>query len=118
MRGTISKIHPIKRSRNGNSFVRVEFRLENGSWAKTDICPDFRNFSRWKDILKLGIDLTGLVLKNTTEVDADSYPIIFKEKLNQRWVQLPDGTMELVTEAVKIEELKPEEKTLYQDKLI
>lgn len=84
IKATIKKIHPLKQSRNGNAFVRVEFQLDNGSWAKTDLCPDFRNFSRWDDILKAGEGTTvgGLFLKKKGEVNADSYPYISKIPLS------------------------------------
>lgn len=120
MRGTISKIHPIKRSRNGNSFVRVEFKLEDGRWAKTDLCPDFRNYNRWKDLLRIGQSLIGLNLKQAGEVDADSFPLPFRDKSeeNCEWVQQPDGSMALIkkTPAVKVEPLPPVEAV--QEKLL
>lgn len=78
MKATLTKIHPLKLSRNGNSFIRVEFQLEDGSWAKTDLCPTYRNYSRWTSILKqgAGVSLTNLRLKKKGEVDADSFPSI------------------------------------------
>lgn len=73
MNGTISKIHPKKRSIGHHrfDFIRVEFKMEDGSWAKTDLCPDFRNFRRWKPILDAGVGVEGMILRGQT-VDADS----------------------------------------------
>ena len=85
MRATVKKIHPLKTSRNHNSFIRVEFQLENGDWAKTDLCPDYRNFVRWKEMLRLG---EGTVVSNVqmhpkrkNEINADSFPSISHEPL-------------------------------------
>lgn len=74
MKGTITKIHPLKESRNRNSYIRIEFELEDGKWAKTDVCPDFRNFARWKPILAagIGVEVSGLTIRNKSEVNADS----------------------------------------------
>ena|SRR3990167_3238450 len=75
--GEIIKIHPLKSSRNGGtSYVRAEFKMEDGSWAKTDVVPGFRNASRWVPILKAGVGafVTGLQFKRDGEVDADSFP--------------------------------------------
>jgi len=76
MVGQVHKIHPLKRSKNGNLFIRVEFTLDGGVWAKTDLCPDFANYRRWKPVLKSGV---GTVIKNLiykskkrSEIDADS----------------------------------------------
>lgn len=96
MRATISKIHPIKKSKNGNAFIRIEFKLENGRWAKTDICPDFRNYQRWDNVLRVGNDLTGIKLKRDNEVDADSFPELFDGSIKKKWVKLDNGSMALV----------------------
>lgn len=78
MKGEIIKIHDRKESRNGNIFIRVEFKMEDGEWAKTDLCPDFRNFQRWKGLGIVGNVLDGLELKKPGEVNADSYPVLIK----------------------------------------
>lgn len=77
MRGTIAKIHEKKIGRNGNVFVRCEFQMDDGSWAATDLCPAFRNFSRWSDLLIVGNVLDGLEMKSTSKVNADSFPTIW-----------------------------------------
>ena len=78
MIGKIIKIHPLKVSRNNNIFRRIEFELENGDWAKTDICPDFRNYKNWTQILTskepIGEEYAGLKLRKSGEVDGDSKP--------------------------------------------
>lgn len=93
MRATITKIHPLKSSRNRNSFIRVEFQLETGEWAKTDLCPDFRNFARWRDVLKAGTgtSITGVVLnpKRKNEINADSFPSITTEPLKKHEIPKP-----------------------------
>jgi len=109
MRGTISKIHPLKYSRNGGAFVRIEFKLNDGQWAKTDIVTGFRNYERWKNILTVGIDLEGLDLKSKNEVNADSYPEIFREVIPGKYIQMEDGSMKYVPDIIP-KEIKPLEK--------
>ncbi len=72
----IIKIHPKKKSANGNIFIRVEFKNEEGTWYKTDICPDYRNYKAWKPYLNQGVGtkLKYLKLKDENTVDADSVP--------------------------------------------
>ena len=79
----IHKIHPAKLSRNNNIFIRVEFISEEGKWFKTDICPDYRNYRRWKPILDMGegVVLMGLQPRKgaTQELNADSYFEVVKK---------------------------------------
>lgn len=96
MKGTIIKIHPIKHSRNGNAFIRIEFQMEDGRWAKTDICPDYRNYQRWKDYLTVGLSLDGLELKKTGFVNADSFPEPVKHRRRTEYRKMPNGDMQLV----------------------
>ncbi len=70
----IIKIHPKQKSINGNAFIRVEFKDGDGVWRKTDLCPDYRNYNRWKDLLVVGNKLTGLELKDDLTINADSMP--------------------------------------------
>jgi hypothetical protein len=93
MRGTISKIHPISYSRNGGAYIRLEFKLEDKSWAKTDLVPKYRNYERWRNLLQVGTDLVGLTLKKKGEIDADSYPERFVKPAHGEWITMPDGTM-------------------------
>lgn len=83
MKGIITKIHPLRESRNKNSYIRIEFELEDGRWAKTDVCPDFRNFARWKGILAVGVGASvgGLAIRNKSEVNADSPVYQLKEPM-------------------------------------
>lgn len=73
MTAEIVKIHEPKQGSGGN-YVRVEFKLEDGSWAKTDLVPAFRNWNRWVKYLSPGIKVTNLRMKNSTTIDADSRP--------------------------------------------
>ena len=75
MKGTITKIDQPKESRNKDVvFRRVYFKMEDGSWTKTDLCSSYRNWERWKNLLTVGILLEGLTLKDNVTVDADSFP--------------------------------------------
>ena len=76
MIGTITKVHPKKVGRNGDTYQRVEFQTENG-WNKTDLVPSYANYSRWLPFLKEGIVLDGLTLKKGF-INADSYPKLYE----------------------------------------
>lgn len=73
MNGTITRIDARKKG-NGAEFKRVYFEMADGGWAKTDLCPSYRNWNRWKELLDVGNELTNLKLKTNSTVDADSYP--------------------------------------------
>ena len=72
--GIITKIHPPQSSINGKIFKRIEFEMDDGSWAKTDICPDFRNAVRWQQALDKGEGtlVKNLEMRDTTTINADS----------------------------------------------
>jgi len=77
MTGTITKISPYKKSRNSNSYLMVEFKMaKDGSWARTFLCPDYRNWKNWKKLIRVGNILTGLQMKSADMIDADSRPAI------------------------------------------
>jgi len=96
MQATITKIHQPKQSRNGNIFIRVEFKLDTGKWAKTDICPDFRNYKRWEDKLQVGNILEGIRLKSRLAVDADSPVEFYHPTVAGEYRELPNGNMQFV----------------------
>lgn len=77
MKAKIIKIDPLKESRTEKAFRRIYFIMEDGTWAKTDIVPAYRNFRNWKPIIELfekgaQIFVEGLEMRNKAEVDADS----------------------------------------------
>ena len=74
MKGKITKIHPLKESRTQHSYYRIEFLLENGEWAKTDIVPAYRNYRNWKLFITTNSAnfVEGLILRKKGEIDADS----------------------------------------------
>jgi hypothetical protein len=75
MKATLTKIDPLKASiSNNGTFRRIYFELEDGSWAHTDVVPEFRNYKRWKPIIEKGVgtELTGIRVKFGSKVDADS----------------------------------------------
>ena len=73
VRGTLTKILSLKYG-NGTEYRRVTFKLADGSWAKTDICPKFRNYAAWRSLLKVGNILANLELRDPRTVNADSHP--------------------------------------------
>ena len=81
MNAEIIKILPEKKSRNGGVYLRVEFRMENGKWAKTDLVPGFRNYERWKNLLRPGNIIGNLRMKDEKTVDADSIPYLIFGKM-------------------------------------
>lgn len=86
MTGEILEIHPPKLSRNGNTYIRITFTLANGKWAKTDVCPNFRNYKRWKPIIQAGKGtfIRGLIVRNDGEINADSFPEITSKAIIKR----------------------------------
>ena len=75
MIGEIIKILPFKKSRNEDeTYLRVEFKMEDGKWAKTDLVPSFRNYWRWKRVLRVGNVVRNLKMRDKITVDADSFP--------------------------------------------
>lgn len=77
MKAKITKIDHLKGSRTEAAFRRVYFQLEDGSWAKTDVVPKYRNFKNWKFPIELfekgeEVFLDGIQLRRKQEVDADS----------------------------------------------
>jgi hypothetical protein len=78
MKATIKRIDNLKHG-NGTEFKRVYFETAAGHWAKTDLCPAFRNWPRWRDLLEVGVILDDLVMLDDVTVDADSHPrLIFR----------------------------------------
>lgn len=63
-----------QRSRYGGDLYLVCFKSLSGGSYITYLSPKFRNFSRWKKVLDIGITLTGLKLskKRPNLIDADS----------------------------------------------
>ena len=80
LRGVITKIHNVKLARGrgiksfASKFIRITFKMEDGSWAKTDVCPEYRNYVNWEGIIKLGKGtvVQGLVYRRGKEINADS----------------------------------------------
>jgi hypothetical protein len=64
MRATITKIDTLKRG-NGAIFQRVYFKTESGQFAVTDLCPTFRNFTRWRPLLQIGTEVDNLLVVRT-----------------------------------------------------
>lgn len=90
MKAKVTKIHPNKFSRNGNMFTRIEFQLQDKSWAKTDVCPDYRNYKGWVPVLESGVgtEISNLKMRNKSEVNADSSPVI-EQKPEKKYTQMP-----------------------------
>lgn len=77
MKAKIIKIDLLKTSRAEKAYRRIYFTLEDGSWAKSDIVPAYRNFKIWKPIIQLFeagavVFLDGVELRQPHEIDADS----------------------------------------------
>ncbi len=73
MTATILKIKKTK-SRYGGDLYLVCFKSLSGGSYISYLSPKFRNFSRWKKVLDVGVNLTGLKLSNKGKnlLDADS----------------------------------------------
>lgn len=73
MKVTITKIHDLKYGQQYEAcFRRVEFAVEGGHWAHTDLVPSFRNYARWQPI-EVGATYDGArMIPDTSKIDADS----------------------------------------------
>jgi hypothetical protein len=76
MRGKITKIHEPQTSRLEHTFIRIEFLMEDGSWAKTDVVPSYRNYRFWKMFIETGSHsfVENLEYRAKGEIDADCRP--------------------------------------------
>ena len=100
-RGVITKVHNIRRARGrginnfASKFIRITFKMEDGSWAKTDICPEYRNYIKWKAIIKAGVGtvVKGLQFRIGKEINADSPVVIcsdvklFEDKIKEQVIK-------------------------------
>jgi len=115
-KGVITKIHNIKRARGrgiktfASKFIRITFKMEDGSWAKTDVCPEYRNYMNWAGIIKAGVGtvVQGLNFRRGKEINADSLVTIcqdvelFETKIKEQVVKDKDeetGQQNLFEEA-------------------
>ena len=122
-RGVITKIHNIKRARGRGintfaaKFIRITFKMEDGSWAKTDVCPEYRNYMNWAGIIKLGTGtvVQGLEYRRGKEINADSLVticpdvVLFETKLKEQVVK--DKEEEIGQQNMFNEEEKPKTNT-------
>jgi len=77
MKAKIVGIDPLKTSRTEKAYRRIYFTLDDGSWAKSDIVPAYRNFKTWKPLIQLfesgaRVFIEGVELRQPGEVNADS----------------------------------------------
>lgn len=75
MKAQIIAIDQPKASRNGDvTFYRVKFKLEDGTFAMSDIVPRYRNFAYWRSVLQSGVGtwIDNVFLKSPGKIDADS----------------------------------------------
>lgn len=68
----------MKYSRTESVYTRITFKMDDGSWAKTDIVDGYRNSVRWRPIIAAGVGtvVKNLLFKRKGEINADSYPVI------------------------------------------
>lgn len=84
MQALLTKIDPLKESYNRHySYYRLYFRLEDGTFAMTDIVPTYRNYKYWQEILLKGpgTKIDNVFLKSKDKIDADSQVRIIQETL-------------------------------------
>lgn len=61
-----------QKSKYGDAFFYVFFKDQDGKSFRSCIYQNMRNFSKWKNVLKNGMVLSNLVLKQKGLIDADS----------------------------------------------
>jgi hypothetical protein len=74
----ITKIDPPKQSSDGrHAYRRVYFKeIGSGKFLMTDLVMGFRNYARWKNLLKAGNFIGGVYEKAPGRIDADSVPYL------------------------------------------
>jgi hypothetical protein len=81
MLAEIIKIEEGKPSEKSGKFIQVNFKFEDGSFGMTYLVENYRNFKRWKRLLKIGNILANLKTKIEKDgikiIDADSFPFLF-----------------------------------------
>ena len=86
MTGIVTKIDPPKEnSWHSGVFIRIYFKMDDGTWAQTDVVPTFRNYRYWKPIIESGVDtrVGNLAYKSKAKINADCEPCII-EKSNKQ----------------------------------
>ena len=83
MIATIVKILDPAVSSMGNTYIRVILKSEDGKWIKTDLVPGYKNYERWKKVLKPQNKLYGIVMIDDVFVNADSRVQILDAKLKR-----------------------------------
>lgn len=61
---------------NGSDYIRGTFDIIEGNrkkWAKTDVCPTYRNYRYWNGYLRVGMECL-VAMKDQKTVDADVAP--------------------------------------------
>jgi hypothetical protein len=99
MIGKITKVDPLKQSlHSGDAYIRVYFdvKQEDGTkkWAKTDIVTKFRNYKKWKNLLVVDNIISGLVMKDSVTVSADSCPVLIGKFVGQKPVEKVEEKVE------------------------
>ena len=61
-----------QQSKYGDTFFYVFFKDQNGKSFRSCIYQNMRNFAKWKNVLKNGMVLDNLTLKDKGLIDADS----------------------------------------------
>ena len=90
MIGEIIKIDAPKIDSDGGSYYRrVYLKLDDGSWAKTDIVAGFRNEGRWDRVMRVGNKLFDLQKKDEDTIDADSWVKLLEGKMVVRLAEKP-----------------------------
>lgn len=87
MKAKLTKISHRKMSYNGDvDYYRLNFQLEDGSFAQTDVVPSYRNYAWWEPIVMAGVGtvIDHVMLRpslKAKKIDADCQPVITKAPL-------------------------------------
>jgi len=108
--GAIIRILPVRKSRNGNNYQRIIFKLEDKRVAFTDLCEQYMNYGRWKPLLVIGKELKSLrvsIMGKTLKVNADSFPEEIRAAgPEMKFIKLDNRTVSMVP----VERTKPKPK--------
>jgi hypothetical protein len=73
MQTIITYVSPLQQTKNNSdAYHLVAFKLADGSTARTFICPGYKNYPRWKNLLRVGQKVSGLIEQKPGVFSADS----------------------------------------------
>lgn len=88
MRARLIKIQASSSQKTGGVAYLLCFKGEDGKSYQSWVDSGYRNYQNWKHVMKDGAVLSNLNIKKANIIDADSRPVLIKEKTKNEESQL------------------------------